>query len=365
MAVKDNIYSSHKLIHPKNFNIVKEIKRFYQNPDFEPIPIPKMLFIHPTYSCNHNCEMCAYRANNFTGMKIDKTAEIPIDRFEKLFDEMKEIGINALEITGSGEPCLYSDFDRMLKKLEETQIEVGLVTNGSLFQKKYIDDYDVNWKWIRFSMDSSTMNTHKSVHGISADHFDMICDKIKYISEKMKNRHDFRLGVSFVVQEKNYKEIYDAAVLFKKLGVQNIRYSWMYSDKLDKVLTDEQIEECIDAMRRAEKLQTDKFKVFALKDRILSYGGKNDSFTDCGYQFFTANIGNNGGVYPCCIQIYLPEYSYGNINKQSLKEILTGRNRRNYLQNFDVKKCFPCWMASKNEIVEYMMLENPAHINFP
>jgi sulfatase maturation enzyme AslB (radical SAM superfamily) len=90
----------------------------------------------------------------------------------------------------------------------------------------------------------------------------------------------------------------------------------------------------------------------------------NKDFQFCGYQMFTFQIGCDSLVYPCCVEKYNKQFAFGDIIEQDLKEIIFGKERKKYIQNFDVNKCLPCWLKHKNKAIEYLCLGDPPHINF-
>ena len=98
--------------------------------------------------------------------------------------------------------------------------------------------------------------------------------------------------------------------------------------------------------------------------RLEYYAQPNTDFHFCGYQFFTWAIGYDGLVYPCCIMKYHRGYSLGDLRTQSLQEIIHSDQRKEFIESFDVKNCKPCWLRDKNQFIEYLIAENPQHVNY-
>jgi MoaA/NifB/PqqE/SkfB family radical SAM enzyme len=79
--------------------------------------------------------------------------------------------------------------------------------------------------WIRISMDSSSPVIYSFLRNVPQKIFNQVCANIKTL---VKYRRSCILGVGFVVEKENYKEIYEAAKLYKDLGVNNFRIIHSY-----------------------------------------------------------------------------------------------------------------------------------------
>lgn len=378
MGINDEVYSGWKFAHHK-----KALEAIKKKEAVAPISVQ----IDPEGRCNHNCTFCSYRNAGWEerGMEFLEQTRIPLSTMERLIDELQKLGVKSIELTGGGEPTLYPHFDEMMKMLAETYMELGIVTNGSAFNWERIDMINPETiRWIRFSMDSTTQETHKKVHGISSDQFKTILSRIRYVVKKKLEWHrDFRLGISFIIVPENIHEIDEAAKFYRSLGVDNIRYSFTYDKNQDGRLTPKMREEVFKRLEKAKSYETPKFRVFGWKSRLDDYAASNSGINFCTYQYGTMVIGSDGGVWECCIRKYYPEHCLGNINKHTLHHILLGEQRK---VDFNPTGCPPCWMANKIFFVQallndtlkesmteeqqeafekYMKRNNPPHVNYP
>ena len=88
------------------------------------------LIANPINTCNFTCGHCAFESGP------DKKGEIPIDIMKKYIDEIPELGINYLTISGGGESFLYKNLDETIihanKTREETEKPKLIIvsTNG-------------------------------------------------------------------------------------------------------------------------------------------------------------------------------------------------------------------------------------------
>ena len=95
--------------------------------------------------------------------RVAESTGMPKDLALRLPKEMYEAGIPSIELTGGGEPMVYPYIREMLDELGKYPIELAIVTNGASLNEQ-IQSRLKNLKWIRFSMDSVTAETHSKVH---------------------------------------------------------------------------------------------------------------------------------------------------------------------------------------------------------
>lgn len=313
----------------------------------------------------------AYDPNRPIGRPTDE-GSLPEDFAEKLPQMMLESGIPAIEITGGGEPTLWRGFDRLLENLISAKIEIGLVTNGSQLNEKRIDMISKGVKWIRFSFDSSNETTHRQVHGTPNFDFNRRIELLKKLvrarrdAMRVPNDKDegLTIGVSFIITPVNLADVEAAADLFSSLGVDHMRFSWMYDKTGNAGLVTGQIYDVKSRLDKIkERLERPDFKILYERGRIDTYSKPNDDFQKCYMQNFVWAVGADGDVYPCCIMKYHKGFSFGNLKSKSLKDIIDDSNTLAKMHNLDVTKCFPCWLRARNQHIE-KAVKRPVHANF-
>jgi hypothetical protein len=87
--------------------------------------LPERLIVELLNSCNLDCPMC--RVGEF-GVDLDR--RMPFELFcrlaDQLFDHVREVRLNGL-----GETTLLPDLDRYLDVLEQHDVPIELITNGT------------------------------------------------------------------------------------------------------------------------------------------------------------------------------------------------------------------------------------------
>jgi len=355
--MKNPIYSPYKACHhPMRIEQLKAGK----------LIVPTQAQLDITNECNHCCPNCICRLYKKTGLNAlyDNCQSIPTGRVIKILDELNEAGVEAIEFTGGGEPQAHLDFSTIIEATINRGLEWSLVTNGALSNLPRDLKFFKKASWIRVSVDASCSKTHSIMHGTSTKDFDKV---LNFVSTLAKECHDVVIGVSFLVSPVNYKEIVVATQMFKDMGCSNIRFSVVYNP-IGMDIYNGIWDDIVILMKEAKRLETTKFKVFDLihstSNDMITF--KRD-YSFCGYQHFTTIIGADQNLYPCCTLRYNKYTSLGSLEEHSFKELWFGKKRKEWLKsNYLEGICsnHSCLMDRKNEFIEYLVQENPPHINY-
>lgn len=351
MKIKEELYSPYKALH--HLDIVEKLRKG------EPV-LPLHIQCDLTNRCAHDCVHCFYRGvNDDIVTSFDRKAQLPLETVKSLIWEMHYNDIPAIQITGGGEPLMYPHFRQVLDLINRTELELALVTNGVLLNQDIINQL-TRASWIRVSIDAATSDTYAKVQRCSPKEFDKVVENVKLLTQHLPNTI---IGASFIVSPDNYKEMYDAAALYKSLGVHNVRFSIAYTKEQTKLFKPF-LNEMNELTNKARELNEDNFRVFALNTDHMIHLGQKKKYKKCWYSCFTAAIEANGDVRPCCTIKALPHSCFGNINDNSFVNIWFGEKRKKWFEHFDVQKCIRCWMDTKNEILDYVMCNDPMHVNY-
>lgn len=105
----------------------------------------KILPIHvqflPTNKCNLSCDFCSCSNE-------DRSIEMSMADVNKAVHILSSLGTEAVTITGGGEPLTHPNIDSILQRFHSSNIEIGLVTNGTLIENLKSIDY---LTWCRIS----------------------------------------------------------------------------------------------------------------------------------------------------------------------------------------------------------------------
>jgi organic radical activating enzyme len=97
----------------------------------------------PTYKCNFSCSFCSCSKRN-------KDDEMSFDKVKLIINNLKIVGCKAVTITGGGEPLCHPQINQIIELFNHNNIKVGLATNGSLLNSKFISKSS-SITWCRIS----------------------------------------------------------------------------------------------------------------------------------------------------------------------------------------------------------------------
>ena len=158
-------------------------------------------------SCNLECPSCRVSMFTASSKKI-KEVHAMIDLIEEQYGE----SVETLYITGSGDPFVSVGFRNFLRNFDKTKWpklkNIHLHTNATRWNKKMWDSMKNVWPYVRsceISIDAATKDTYENKVRINGN-WDELIDNLKFIATIPKLK---KIKASFVVQQKNYKEMQD------------------------------------------------------------------------------------------------------------------------------------------------------------
>jgi len=172
------------------FSDFKKNKSFSSFPNIGPISINLDL----TTACNFRCPYCV----DFR-IVTQSIRQLSVDEIKRIIDNLTSLNLKSVLVIGGGEPLLHPNFEEIIYFLKKKNLQVGIVTNGSILQKilNILHYLDPKTDWIRFSIDAGTNETFQALHNpppyISLDRI------IDNAIEIKKKRKEITLGYSFVV----------------------------------------------------------------------------------------------------------------------------------------------------------------------
>ncbi|NML14246.1 radical SAM protein [Azohydromonas caseinilytica] len=119
-------------------------------------PLPRFAQIEPVGRCNLACRMCTVNERG------DTVAELPLERFVELLDQMP--GLEELHLQGLGEPMLHPQFFEMVELAAARGIRVSANTNLTLLTpKRAARCVDSGLSALSVSLDGATAATYESI----------------------------------------------------------------------------------------------------------------------------------------------------------------------------------------------------------
>jgi len=285
---------------------------------FGKIP-PIHIQLNPTNVCNLDCEPCSCAKRN-------KKLEVDFEKLKVLMYDFALMGCRSITITGGGEPLLYSKINELIDCLFGLNIQIGLVTNGTQFEKlNYISLKKI--KWIRIS------------------HMDYRPFNFKYRGYLTKYMFDTDMidwAFSYVISDKpNFDNICQVVNYANTKSFTHVR---IVSDLLDlKHIPD------MDLIKES-------LNYAGIPDDLVIYQGRKEFVhgrEKCLISLLKPVIGADGKLYPCCGS----QYSMNPPSEDYDKSMCMGPAENFYeiyqkQKHFDGSQCIRCYYDDYNKLLE-------------
>ncbi len=346
-------YSSLKVFHHQ-----KRLDKLRRGQHVAPIRVQLV----PTNRCNQACEGCAYRLRGYpSSEQFNNGDSLSWEKLQQIVLDCKAMGVKAFEITGGGEPTVHPRFLDLCAKIMANDMDLGVVTNGFRWSEAHTSLL-TRAKWLRFSLDAGCARTYTSYRHASTEAFDEVRANLRSVTEFPEKA--CLVGVGFVVNEKNWREVVQAAQNAKEDGANNFRISALFHPQGPDYFRGFH-EEASDLCREAENLTCDTFQVFnRFGDRIDDLYAANPDYSFCGYSKLTTYLGADYKAYTCCMNAYNKRGFLGSFKDQSFREMWFSKETENRLRTLDATKCLHCMYNPTNNAIAYAIHSDPPHVNF-
>jgi hypothetical protein len=112
---------------------------------------PMLVELDPTSTCNFSCPNC------ISGDLLNR-GRMPTDELLELVETIGDAGVRGVILIGGGEPHAHPPHGRVLRRLAERSVAVGLTTNGTLL-RRHRDLVARTCSWVRVSVDAGSAET--------------------------------------------------------------------------------------------------------------------------------------------------------------------------------------------------------------
>jgi MoaA/NifB/PqqE/SkfB family radical SAM enzyme len=325
---------------------------------------PLHIDIGATKKCNVKCVYCYGIYQKMSGDTI------PSDILYRLFQDAPKLGIKSLTLTGDGEPTLNPGVYNAVSVGKAGGLDIGFATNGVALDSNKIEVLLNSCTWLRFNLSAVSRDAYKSIHGV--DLWERVQANI-WDTVELKKKLDSKctIGLQMVLIPEALPEVIPEAILAIAMGVDYFVIK-QFSDPGCKEMSRFGLDwydnpEVMQTLKQAENLSNKHTQIVPKWDMIHSKGvRKYDKCVDCPLIF---QISGSGKCYPCGYLFGDERYCYGDLNKQTLKEILDSENYWEIVkfmrEKFDVHHmCSGCCRHDFTNAFIWSYLNPPEHINF-
>lgn len=344
-------YSPFKIFHhPEKLNSFLDGK----------VVTPIYVRVKPTNRCNHNCYYCAYDSENPNVQQFGRRDEIPNSKLMEILDDFRDMKVKAVTYSGGGEPLIHPDIVGILKRTLKYVIDMSMITNGQKLDGERAELLK-SAKWVRVSLDSCNAKTFFDTRRRPESWFYELIKNIKNFAQ-IKDK-DCRLGINFVVQEKNFNEVYDSIKLFRDLGVDNIKICPRHIIESSQKYHEPFRETVIEQIKRAKE-DIKSVDIYDDYDNGIRLSMENErQYSRCYIMQTIPAIGADQNVYFCHDKAWIGKENgvLGSIKDQSFKQLWFSKETAEKFANFNpMQECgHHCTNNAKNKVIG-MFLENPS-----
>ncbi len=286
--------------------------------------------------CNNRCIMCGHWQDQKRKEKI-----ITLEKFKILVNDLKELGIKKIRITG-GEPLLHPNLFGMIKLAKEQDLFIEICTNGILVTEDMARKLvSARVDQVSISLDAGDEKLHDRIRG-NKGAFERSVQAFRHL-----RKHDpfLKLHCNTVIMNENYRNLDKLVELAEEIGISHITLAplKMYIPELEKLkLTKEQQKEFYFEIYPALKEKARQVRINITP--LLLEGDQDqqlDAFTKerfgeyiykkyyCFKPLRRFDIKSDGSVLPCC-GLLDDGLIMGNINQQSIIDIWNSKKYRQY-----------------------------------
>jgi len=290
--------------------------------------LPRHLQLNPTNRCNFNCSFCSCKMR-------DRNLELNFLDICNFLLTFKECGGKSVTITGGGEPTLHDDFSKIISFCDDIDLEIGLVTNGSILYT--FNNVLKHITWIRISS-SDELPFQLGNLGLN---FDVWLNRLSDVISKFPK---IDWSFSHVVTAKSNSNYIRKLILFANQN--NFTHVRLVND----IFVADKLKRKMDDLHSA-LLDIDLSKVIFQTRSEWTKG-----FNPCYISLLKPVLGADGYLYPCCGT----QYALENPSKDYEPSMRLGRMEdfKKIVEEqrfFNGERCVKCYYSNYNIALDVLM----------
>lgn len=288
------------------------------------------LFLEITNKCNLHCKHCYNESNN------GNICELSYNLIYQLMLYAKNHHINTVALSG-GEALLHSEIQNIFETAEKNQLQIILLTNGTILDKRIMDILFKYKPILQISLDGSTEEINDYIRGKGS-----FKKTISFIKTLKENDYTSEISINTIMTNERLYDVIPMQNLASQLGVSYLSFGMlcsigradqnnMYLDKLNS----NRIINTVNVLSDNKKVKT-----IAISHHCPLLDIENEVIT------IQSRITCDGTIFPC--QMFHDEkYALGNLYKDTLEEILSGNRIKNFftllfLRKKNITQCNNC-----------------------
>jgi MoaA/NifB/PqqE/SkfB family radical SAM enzyme len=303
-----------------------------------------VLVLMPHSRCNCRCVMCdIWKANQ-------EKREISAEELERHLEAFKRMGLKRVALSG-GEALMHSNLWKLCEQIHSIGAKISLLSTGVTLSS-HAKNVVMHCDDVIVSLDGSP-GIHNKIRNIPQA-FEKLREGIQAIKALEPS---FRVTGRTVLQKQNFRDFINIVRTARDLGLDQVSFlgadvsteafnrpdPWTPQKISEVSLTDEETVEMEQLLKESFVDLNADYKARFIAERpskmmeiVQHYKGINRKSDfprkKCNAPWVSAVIESNGDVMPCFFQP-----AYGNIQSQSLEEIINSKSSVAFRKGLDVE----------------------------
>ncbi|WP_242655221.1 radical SAM/SPASM domain-containing protein [Clostridium cellulovorans] len=270
---------------------------------------PEELVLSLSYVCNHKCIYCC----NSSGSRIED--ELSFNDWIKVIDEAADLGVETILFSG-GEPLMYPDFIKLVKRTKDNGIYPIVSTNGTLISEetaKQLSEAGIDF--VHLSMSAANEELYDSIIGYKGN-----LPKVKAAIKALKDNNIYiRLKVVLMpVNIKHIEELLDFCIENKVDCVHLAPFILTHISRNGKELMPSVND--LNNLKKVINSKRNKIKILEPSVEGMCWSGPTD-IVKCGGIKSKLTIISNGNITLCETLGKTPNFILGNVKTTKIKDI--------------------------------------------
>ena len=316
---------------------------------------PIAVEFHWCTTCNYNCVHCSY------AQRRKKYSVLSQEIVEQTVKDLIDMKVKAVYFSGGGEPTTYKNWDKYAQEFLDNNIETALITNSVPIQE---NQYKLlkKFNYIAVSVYSTDEAEYKQITG--SNNF----EKQFALPSKLNSKNEnVIVGARCVINNINYKNIINTYKKAIEEGFDYIIFIPAVDYENKKIDLSDEIKEFVKNIINQNKdiINPVKTNLLGLGEKGIQHykhhnGDKFSSYEGCFCAQLRTNafINYDGNIYLCQPLIGQEEYSIGNLNNNTFREIWNSKRHQEVIDKLNKRfisgTCIDCRSISHNmKIKEY------------
>lgn len=284
--------------------------------------------------------------------------------------EMASCGLKSIMYAGEGEPLLHKDIIEIINHTKKEGIDVAVTTNGVLLNDYFVENSLASISWIKISINGATKETYSKIHRTNPNDFDIVMKNISYaVNVRQRNGYKCTLGMQLLLLPENLHEVEILAQKAKEMGLDYLVIKPYSQHLFSKTILYREIRynKFLNLADKLEKYNDKHFSVIFRVNTMKKWDEKKRNYEKCLALPFWSYIDASGNIWGCSAYLGDERFLYGNIYKNTFKEIWKGKRRKQSLEKVESINTTECRVNCRMDNINKYLWElthSSEHVNF-